>query len=327
MTPLQLLARRLRLTVVALLTAAVLTGLSCPRATAENGTPAEAKPAPDAPGRPAEPTTPPEGNASETKDDPSRMPERYRLDKEYVRNLVVHDEPIALLEGEYNPFEASAYETVVLKARETPVDLLWKFSSRKVTYPHLFLKDTRSEYCGDLVHLEGSLRLLREIPSTERLREQGVPVLYEGWVHPDDRSSAGHLVCVLFSELPKGLTPSESMEVPVKFDGYFFKVFKYKGRDLDDPAKPNRSMRLAPVLIGRTISADLAPRTAVREQFQYTFVPMLIAAVGGLLGVAALLSWVFRRGDRAHRDRVAVYQSNPNPFDRPAPDAEPGPAG
>src|SRR5207302_990371 len=78
-------------------------------------------------------------------------------------------------------------------------------------------------------------------------RRTGFDKVYEGWIAVDAHTP--RLVCVLFVELPAGLTAGDKLDVPVDFCGYYYKRY---GNEQSPPLKSGER-NLAPMLIGRTV--------------------------------------------------------------------------
>jgi hypothetical protein len=200
--------------------------------------------------------------------------------------------------------EFLGYCDTLLLAAQTPAAAFEKSGreTRSVTYTHL-LKDPAG-HRGEVVHLEGRLALLRRWRVPAFLRRKGLEDAYEGWVF----GPGSNPYCVVFTDLGPGLKVGEQLDVPVKFDGYFFKTFRY-------PA--NKKQRLAPLLVGRALRpAFPAHRAKLGGAFSVGFVVVLTALVGGTIVLVVGLGWWFRRGDRKLRARLA--RTHPEPvFDAP----------
>jgi len=139
--------------------------------------------------------------------------------------------------------EQAAFARFVLHARGIAPDALLPVAKPNLTVQQL-LEASMRRYRGQVLHVEGRLEMLREVPAGPELEKAGVRVLYEGRivepsVHPVPTT-------VIFVELPKGLKPGEAVSSAVALDGYFFKRHKY-----DDAEKVSR---MAAVVIGRTVS-------------------------------------------------------------------------
>ena len=205
-----------------------------------------------------------------------------------------------------NREELLAYDKVVLLAREMPADVLRRAARRDVTFADLFGEE-RGKYRGQLVHIEGRLKLLRrlDLPSTLEGMADGLNELYEGWIL--DRPSEAHY-CVVVSELPPDLKPAEEMDRPVECNAYFFKRYAYETRERTEGGGYVR--RLAPLLIGRTILPKAQPPAGASL---WALPAGVLAGTIGLvalgLGVGVAVVWWFRREDR--RIRARLRQARP----------------
>jgi hypothetical protein len=208
------------------------------------------------------------------------------------------------------------------KASYTPPPAFANSARHDVTYAQLM--SDPGDYRGDVIHVEGRLKLLRRSNPPAAVAER-ISDFYEGWIFPQEQRGYGP-VCVIFSELPKGLSAAEKMEVPVAFDGYFFKRYRYKAGD-----SGHNQAREAPLLIGRTIILTGPPVVASDDSAVWWMSPMLIllfALTFATVGFAAVLTWWFRRGDQQVRSRVAeampvafsdTFEPSDAPLDTPLP--------
>jgi hypothetical protein len=200
-----------------------------------------------------------------------------------------------------NRDEALAYDLLFLHAHRIPGEVLRSAARHDLTFAHLFGPE-RGKYRGELVHVEGRLRLLRRYDPPESLPEDAEKIsdLYEGWVFIEDYGQNPY--CVVVSELPAGLKPAEKLDVPVEVDAYFFKRYLYGARD---------GRRLAPLLIGKTITPKAGPVEA--SQHVVWAVPgAVMAGTFALIGITAAVGiavvWWFRRTDRQVRARLAEFK-------------------
>jgi hypothetical protein len=193
------------------------------------------------------------------------------------------------------PEEASAQDYVLLEAQKTPLAAFAKSSRKDITFAHLW--EETDKYRGQVVHIAGRLKRLRKFDASEFAAQRGLKVIYEGWIFGDEYFSNPY--CVLFTELPAGVQIGEKVEYRVAFDGYFFKLYRYKAGD---------SWRDAPLLIGRSlipreeVSAPSVEETgAVSGLLLPAFLTVVVATA--LLGIGLTL-W-FRRGDRRVQARLS----------------------
>jgi hypothetical protein len=222
-----------------------------------------------------------------------------------------------------NRDEALAYDLLVLHARQMPADVLRRAARRDLTFAHLFGPE-RAKYRGELVHVEGRLRLLRRYDPPDTLRDGAwhISDLYEGWVFIEDYGKNPY--CVVVTELPGGLKPAEKLDLPVAVDAYFFKRYLYGARD---------GRRLSPLLIGRTITPLAEPAGQTGGNVVWAVPGAVLAATFGVIGLTAAAGiavvWWFRRQDGWVRARLQRAHPDPADFavepadDRPLFDREP----
>lgn len=207
--------------------------------------------------------------------------------------------------------EATAWNRVALHARKFTVEQLEAEANRKLTFGDLFL-DNRKDYRLDLVSFSGHLIRLNKGKSPQRLSDAGIESWYEAWVIPDNEPR-GNPVCFVLTDLPAGLEPKKTMDVPVTATGYSFKLWKYESgeQDKDDPKKFVE--KYAPLLIGRSLSVKQEEVDDATTWWTQGFVPAVVAFVVLLGGAALSLGWWFRRGDRAARLEIDANRHR-NPF-------------
>lgn len=232
-----------------------------------------------------------------------------------IYKLIQDNSPIA--SEDRNWAEYAAWNRLILHARKFPAEELEANARADLGFADLF-GEGRRDYKLELVKFTGNLRMLRRHEPGRKMREAGVAATYEGWLIPD----GGHLVnpvCVVFSELPPGITvPAKAHDINryVSFAGYSFKRLHYESGEVkkDDP---NRNVvKAAPMLIGHTVVPRPDP-TGTSPMSWTTFVGGALIVIVGVLGVAFGLSWWFRRGDRAARREVENVRGR-NPFGEPA---------
>jgi len=239
--------------------------------------------------------------------------ERVKLDTDPLLGFRNIEDDAPLRSADQNEDEHRAYNYTLAHAHKIPVEVLARHSE-PVRFANL-VKPIRQDYLRELIHVEGRLARLSEMRATKFLQEtEKVQKLYEGWLFPHDEEFP---VSIVFTELPEGLKPGHKLEnVFVSFDGYFFKLMHY---ETGEKIAPNRyERRKAPLLLGHSPRLLPAPQEESGMSFA-DLVPLIIALVLGVVGVAVGLTLWFRRGDRAVRDTLAQTQST-NPFQSPAVD-------
>jgi hypothetical protein len=201
-------------------------------------------------------------------------------------------QPVRSFDQNYD--EARSYDYLLVKANKTDQAELTKFARRDTTFVHLL--EEPEKYRGEIVHIEGSMRRLRRFDATTLAVKEGVPVLFEGWIFPE--GAFANPYCVILSELPEGMKVGEKVDYKVAFDGYFFKVYRYKAGD---------GNRIAPLLIGRGIQlleTPAGPAEESSELFGGGFTLSFLGIIGGTILLALGLGWWYRRGDRSIRARL-----------------------
>lgn len=222
-----------------------------------------------------------------------------------------------------NAYESRAYNYLLVQARKTSPEVLARLARKDLTFAHLF--EEASKHRGEVVHVEGQLRRLRKFDAPPLPAKEGVPILYEGWVFGD--TSFGNPYCVVISEVPVQIEPSEKLDLRVACDAYFFKRYRYKAGD---------GWRDAPLLIGRTLSLTVQPEAAGGRESDFSDVlfPMLFGLAALTLGLCVGLTWWFRRADRRIRTRLEAIRTsridglttprhNSEPVNGSTPDAPP----
>jgi hypothetical protein len=192
--------------------------------------------------------------------------------------------------------DALIYSTLV------PFDLFERAGkvNNYVTFDHLWLKP--DEYRGEIVPVIGHMKLLRKWKAPSKAQENGIEFVYEGWV--DGPTAKRNPYCILFADLPKGLEPSEKLDVPATFYGYYIKKFRYEATN---------SKRVTHLLIGPTVRVHAKADTPASTPFTRD---VLYATVGGLFALGALIitmHWWFHRGDRRIQSRLAALRDK-EPF-------------
>jgi hypothetical protein len=204
-----------------------------------------------------------------------------------------------------NAFEAEAYCEALYKATLASPGAFANSARRDLTIAHL-LSEPR-EYRGQVVHFEGTVRLIRRLEPPAMLVAKGIRDLYECWLFNQPRYGA-HPVCLVCSELPAGVSPGERLTIEASCDAYFFKRYRYESAD----STPGH-LRQAPLLLGRTL---VLTRPAVAAEPDDGFVAqskwVLVFFLGCVLAVFVLAfagHWWYRRADRRVQARVRAARA------------------
>jgi hypothetical protein len=205
----------------------------------------------------------------------------------------------------WNDREFEAYMEALGKASWTPASAFANSAANNIHVTYAQLMQDPGDYRGEVIHVEGRLKRLRRFNPPAAVAER-MTDFYEGWIFLKERGSEP--VCLVFMELPQGLWVAEKMEVPVAFDGYFFKRYRYKAED-----SGQKQAREAPLLIGRTVILKGSPIVASQDDgtFSTSMLVVFFVLTVTSVGLAAGLTWWFWRGDRQVRARVAGARTAP----------------
>ncbi len=176
------------------------------------------------------------------------------------------------------------------------------------------------KYRGELLHFEGRLKRLRQFPAQAMAVQGGAKDYYEGYLSVDAWNDDP--VFIICTELPPGLAPGESLDVPVGFSGYFYKIFRYTPAD----AKQTHKDRLAPLVIGRTLTltGPAAPDKAEGgSEWPEWLGPVFFGVIGLTVALLFTLGYWFRGSDRHVHGRLHAVRYGE--FVPPPPDAPPDP--
>jgi hypothetical protein len=210
--------------------------------------------------------------------------------------------------------ESLAYCEALVKAHQTSEQVFQRNATRTLSYANLYHEPEMHR--GKVVHFEGRLRrLLRAEPPAET-KLDGVKDTYEGWMFDAEHYGANPL-CVNFTELPEGLEPGDKLDIRVSFDGYFFKIYRYRAAD---------GMRDAPLLIGHTINLKQSPVKSDSEEssiFSGMMTVTFLAVLGCVFFLAFVLTLWYRRSDRLVQARLQNAQASsfvpPPPMEEESP--------
>jgi hypothetical protein len=199
--------------------------------------------------------------------------------------------------AEENHYEFTAYNYLLELAHGTPVEAFARSARRDLTFAHFF--EEPGKYRGEVVHVEGRLRRLRRFDAPRLAWTSGIRHVYEGWIF-DPEIYAANPVCLIFTELPPGWKVEERIDppLPVAFDGYFFKRYRYKAAD---------TWRDAPLLIGRApVARPLAEAPEWSVPYSNAFVMTFLLVLAITLGLAVGLGLWYRQSDKRVRARLKV---------------------
>lgn len=150
-------------------------------------------------------------------------------------------------------------------------------------------------YRGKPVTLTGTLRSLAKWPNAD-VNGFEIDSVYEARIFPEDGQS--NPVIVNFLENPARIPISDDLNRPVRFTGYFFKMYGY--RDQADV------LRVAPLFLGRQIEEVQIPSTDLADEW------ILIVGGGILTLIVAFVVWS-RMSDRRFQKNWQSRQDEPDP--------------
>lgn len=210
-----------------------------------------------------------------------------------------------------NDQEFLAYCDAVVTAHNTTTAALAHSARRELTFAHLF--EQPNIYREAVVHFDGVLRRLRHLEAPEFTWSQGVRDLYEGWIFDPQKYGPNANVCVVFTDLPPGLAVAEKMDRQVSFDGYFFKLYRYKAGD---------GWRDAPLLIGHSIvlQGPVSTSEPASGPLRNGLLVLVLSVIGVTIALVVGLTWWYRHGDRHIRSRLAEVRNLT--FVEPGPEPE-----
>jgi hypothetical protein len=220
-----------------------------------------------------------------------------------------------------NREEVLAYEALILHARQFSAEVLSKSANRDLRLT-LLLGPDKARYRGQLLHLEGSLRLLERMNVSAGLvgMAEGLEHVWRAWIALDGyEDDLGPVLCAVdFTERQAGLTPTNAVDRRVAVDGFFFKLMKYDTREfapggVTEKSPAGKVARLAPLFVARTIRVQAPPASnAVGWEMPAAAVTgsvlFVVIAATAWVGVA----WWLRRGDA--RVRTRLQQLRPGAF-------------
>lgn len=208
--------------------------------------------------------------------------------------------------------ERTVWNRLLLHASRFTMDQLEAEANTKLTFADLFKDNVREEHRLELVSFQGRLVRLTQMKSPPRVAEAGIENAYEAWVVPNGELR-GNPMCFVLSELPAGLEPKKTMDVPVTATGYYFKLLRYESGEPDKQDPTKFIDKLAPLMIGKsiTVKRDIPDATAWWTE---GFVPAVVGGVVVLGGAALLLGMWFRKGDRVAQAEIDANRGR-NPFE------------
>ena len=237
--------------------------------------------------------------------------DKYKLDADRFRFTRVEDDAPVRSEGQ-NREEYEAYNDVLLHARQFPAAELESHANRDVTFLDL-VRPIRQDFQFQLLYFEGRLAKLRRVEPNRGLAAAGVDRPVRGVdvprqrVGPDVR--ADHRVAARTGAEP-GVRPQAAgrrrrvlLQVdPLRVGG-------------EGPARPDPLPgAAAPLLMAKSFTLLPTPDADGGRAWRTGFLPGMLGVLAGIVVVAAVLTLLFRRGDRAARRAIEDRRAR-NPFD------------
>ncbi len=269
--------------------------------------------------------TPPKEEAPppETETDVAK---RVRLWREDPMFAAIADKE-EVLGGKAFPEEEKAYDKIFRHVHEFSEEVLAQYSlknpnGRGLSHADL-VGDVRKDFLRELIRVEGRLVRIRPMKPTDGLANQ-FETLYEGWIL--NNNNPDYPICVVFSELPAGVAPGDSLSYQAQVDGYYFKLRKYKSKEkipAKEPGKKDQYVeRIAPLLLARTIGI-IEPSTDSWGLGSF-FIPVVVVMVLVFGAIVFGLMWWFRREDRQVQKMTGQALGKKNPFEEEPPPGELG---
>jgi hypothetical protein len=179
-----------------------------------------------------------------------------------------------------------------------------KAAWKDIGFGQLFYEPER--YRGQVVHIEGRLRLVQRWDPPLMAQEAGVPPMYEAAIFDDVSGKNPYIVLVM--ERPEDIPLNQKVEATVTFDGYFYKKWQYKAVDSLKPT----SWREAPLLIGRSLKVRVVLVAPTQEEENGGVVPVVVAGLAVLtvvVGAMFMLAFWLRRGDARVQDKLHAVRT------------------
>ena len=121
---------------------------------------------------------------------------------------------------------ARAYYEAVVKSSLTSLGAFANSADSSVSYANLFSEPV--QFRGKVIHYEGIVRLIRHMNPPAMVLAKGVEDLYECWLYGKE-DGYNHPVCLVCTELPRGVSPGEKLNLQASFDAYFFMRLSVQG--------------------------------------------------------------------------------------------------
>jgi hypothetical protein len=195
--------------------------------------------------------------------DPDALAEQQvRLPKEIGPLKLAIADTAKLPDPKKNPREWEALTRIIAHASQVPLSALKLRHRPNISYQSL-MGDDRGSFYRDLLLIRGRLFDLRQVELGDAHKAANLKQLYQGWMYHDGDVKSP--VRVVLTELPEGFVLGESINEPIEFDAYYFKLATFAGEEMAGQPAP----RYAPVMIGRSfrvINTEPAPADPARGE-------------------------------------------------------------
>jgi hypothetical protein len=229
--------------------------------------------------------------------------------------IILDRQPMMPLDRNTGPdAEPIAFYQLLALAHKMPESALAKGARRDLTFAH-FVNQAEKQR-GEVVHIEGTLARVRKFDPSKLAKESGITAEYEVWMY-DPKNYGANPMVMYVSELPPGIEVKEKTQpLHVKFDGYFFKLYRF---ETGERTKDGKAMfRVAPLFIGRTLTlekVEAPPLVPYGKDMLMLFLGVILTTLSVALGAV----FFYRRGDHDIRSRVAGASALS--FGEPAPES------
>jgi len=216
---------------------------------------------------------PPESSVSPTD---NTAPQATAVDPELLKS--VKDDTVGVRSS-----ETDAYYTLLANAPIVPRDGDKSSVGQYVSFSVLMAEP--DHYRGTLVRIEGELKRLTEVPSSEE-KSTKIDKLYEAWLLTSDSNNTPfRIVC---TNIPKEIPTGEKIEQPIRVRvvGYFFKRQGYLAK---------HGLHMTPLILANRLDW-LKPKQIIAEDHRLApFVASIMAVVCAVVG---LIIWRTAAGNR-----------------------------
>jgi hypothetical protein len=215
------------------------------------------------------------------------------------------------------PAESAVYERILDKLRGLTIPDLEAVALKSVPFAVLMLQPDR--FRGKLLTVEGDIRRITRLD----IPGENSPPQFDAWLFTVE--SGVHPYRVVFTTLPTGVGPSDTLSPPVhaRVTGYFFKRYSYATAD---------NFHTAPLILAKTLTVLSHPTNASKPNVEPSRWSRLslVLAIACVLTVVVLVS--LRQPRRRRVSTVDGDASAPNfewlqrsreSTDQPTPDVPP----